>query len=186
MKSIYVFFALLLCLLTTTAFSQQAIYMKADGIDGPVTATGYANSFELTSVQFGESFPEGGTSGGGTTPKPSFTTLTITKLVDAVSSAELVQNLVTGKHMATAQIDYVSLSDAGARTTYKVELKNVLMVKHSISVVPNCPNGCVGLTESFQLDYTSIRVTTYKQLPSGSVVAGGIYSYNKVSNSPTF
>ncbi|SFE33305.1 type VI secretion system tube protein Hcp [Spirosoma endophyticum] len=175
MKSIYFCTALLVCLLASPAFAQvesQAIYMKitdSDGnISGDVTTRNYVGFINLASAQFSMTRPS-------TESRATLGPITITKAVD-VSSTRLMQTLApssaTKSRLDNIEIDYVkSVTQRPISTFYKIELTNVSVTHHSVSLVPDCPNGCSDTAESFELTYQRIKITTYSFDTGGRITA---------------
>lgn len=131
----------------------MAIYMKAKGFSGNVTAKGYENWIELDSVDFGVkraittrvgrvSDRERGT--------PDFSEAEVLKRLDA-SSNELFQSVCTGSAIPTLEIHLCSTGQT-IQPYVKYLLENVIVSSHYNTVV----SGAVPY-ERFTLNYTKIQ-----------------------------
>jgi type VI secretion system secreted protein Hcp len=100
------------------------IYMKFEGIDGEVTATGHEKWIELDSFSFGVTNPSTRATGGAGAGKASFQDIHIVKHTDA-ASPKLMLACVSGTTINPVQIDFVK---ADSTTPYlKYVLEDVLV-----------------------------------------------------------
>jgi type VI protein secretion system component Hcp len=166
MKNLYFFF-IALCLLASNVSAQQ-IYFKATTSNtilttGATLSKDFANYSELLSSQLGFSNEVALEVGGPSSSRPVFDKLTITKYAD-LATTKLMPFVATGNSIANVEIISTRSDDRGAPViTYKVELKDVFLTKLSTSAIADC--ACY--SESYEMVYKAIRITTYSIDKSG-------------------
>lgn len=137
--------------------------MQVEGIKGDVTAEGYSEWIELTSVQWGVgraiSAPVGGASDREASA-PSFSELTTTKMSDKTSPLLLAEAAVgRGK---LVEIHFTRTDGGGKLFAYqKIKLYNVMFSGFSQSSGGDRPS------ESLSLNYTKIEFRYIPTAPDG-------------------
>lgn len=169
MKNLYLF-SIVLCLLANHVSAQQ-IYFKATASNGIITALAstskdYTNYSELSSSQLGFS-AEPSSGPGGTRPgQPVFDKIVITKNSD-IATTKLMPYLTNGNAIRDVEIVTTRRDDNGGMLpTYKIELKDVFITDISTSST----NECACFSESYEMKYNAIRITTYSTDNKGKTV----------------
>lgn len=130
------------------------IYMKIDGIDGPVTAAGHEKWFDCNSFQFGVGRgiqSPTGRSANRETSAPSVSEIVVTKMLDD-STAKLFQDAAWGEGKKV-QIHFAKTDKDKFVNYLEYELENTLISGYSIS------SGGEGPTESLSLNFTKITMS---------------------------
>ncbi len=151
------------------------IYMKYDGIDGDVTATGHEKWIELSSVQFGVGRGIAAPTAGGAKDRdpgnPSVSEIVGTKQMDD-SSADFFKESLKGKGK-TVKIDFCFSSQEKGMVPYlTLTLTNTLISGYSLSTGGDRPS------ESLSLNFTKIE---YKYIPTDEAHAEEgqkVYTYD--------
>ena len=113
----------------------MAIYMKYDGINGNVTADGYANHIALNSVSFGVGrgiSMEAGNLTNREATRPTISEVSITKFADT-SVTSLFKESVTGSAGKTVVIKLVRTGGDKVQEYMNYTLENCLVSGFSIS-----------------------------------------------------
>jgi type VI secretion system secreted protein Hcp len=142
--------------ISNAASAAADFYLRLDGIDGEVTATGNEGALALASWSFGASNPtsvgSSGLSAGrmaapSAEPTPgSSGSFTVSRAYDK-ASPKLFMACASGQHIASAQLKRCV---GGACRTY--ELKDVVISSYTIS-----NRGSGGATESLSFNYGKIE-----------------------------
>lgn len=112
--------------------SAGAMFLKIDGLAGPLTGGTYKGDFEISSFSFGEGRSTLGTSGassGGGAGKTSFSSFTITAPLDK-SSVKLAQGALSGKDYKEADVYFAHKNAKGQQEFLKIELQDVLIASY--------------------------------------------------------
>jgi type VI secretion system secreted protein Hcp len=135
------------------------IYMKYDGIDGSVTATGHEKWIELDSCQSGAHRNVTSPSGRGTNREaaaPTVTEVVCTKTQDDASTSLFKASLWgEGKKV---KIDFCKTDKDKVEPYLQLELENTLISSYSISA--HGGDGHSRPTESLSLNFTKITYNT--------------------------
>jgi type VI secretion system secreted protein Hcp len=129
------------------------IYMKIEGIDGPVTAKGHEKWFECSSFQFGVNRHITSAVGVGANreaSRPNVSEITVTKLLDD-SSPMLFQTVCYGQ-TKKIDIDFVRTDQQKFETYMKFTLTEAIISGYSTSSGGDRP------TESLSLNFTKIEL----------------------------
>jgi type VI secretion system secreted protein Hcp len=142
----------------------MALFLKMDGIEGESTDSHHAKEIEVSAWSLGVT-NSGSTGGGGSTGRPAFTDLALTKLVDK-SSPLLMLAVATGRHMRTAKLTVTS-GGPHPLEYLVVDLEDVLVTSCLLADTadPDRP------VENVTLDYGKIRIAYHQQSASGGVGA---------------
>jgi type VI secretion system secreted protein Hcp len=131
-------------------------YLKLDNIKGEVTTAPFKDEIAVSSLQLGVARPASSPGSGTQTPPPSFSDLTVTKLLDRASPLLLLA-CAQGTNIPSATLTAVEPAGATNRIYYQIVLSNVLVTSVSQSGGGDRP------TESVSLNYTHIL---WKYFPS--------------------
>ena len=178
MKKIYAHvLGFILCMLTTTAFSQQ-IYLRADNL---TDRAGYTEQFknyvEITSFQFGVDAPVTTGKSGPSPSKPVFREVIITKYSD-ISSNKLIEKVALGRPIAKLEIVSTANIEGENVVVHKVELTEAYITEIASSTVSGCTGNCPTIAESYKFYFKTIKITTYSVDERGSVTANAPFEYN--------
>ncbi len=127
------------------------IYMKYDGIDGDVTATGHEKWIELQSCQLGINRHVSQPTGRGVDREasaPAVSEIVVTKMTDA-ASVNLFKASLFGEGK-TVKIDFCKTDKDKFEPYLQLELENTLVSSYSQSSGGDRP------MESLSLNYTKI------------------------------
>jgi len=135
------------------------IYMKVDGVDGSVTATGHEKWIELQSAQLGVNRHVTNATGRGVNREasaPALSEIVVTKDLDC-SSTNLFRLSLWGEGKKV-KIDFCKTDKDKIEPYLQVELENTLVSNYSVS-------GHGGVThanpmESLSLNFTKITYNT--------------------------
>ncbi len=130
------------------------IYMKFEGIDGDVTAEGFAKFIELHSFQYGVGRGIGSPTGRDAEREasaPSLSEIVVTKTADC-ASAKLFQQSCWGEG-SKVEIQFVKTDKDKLEVFQKYELEDVMVSGYSVSSGGDRP------VESLSLNYTKISFT---------------------------
>ena len=146
----------------TTYDAHADIYLKTATIPGDVTAQGFQNDIQLSSMQFGVE-KSASPAGGGTieTSKPVFSEIVITKQMD-LSSVSIMRDLLEGKSLPTVDIYLTNIAKGEIQIYNQIELSNVILTKYHVSSANDSP------TESIGLAYTNIATKFTPTNPDGT------------------
>lgn len=164
MKKLLLPFVTLVFCLFAQHISAQKLFLKADALTNNGGAdSGFKDYVVITSRQFGGA-AETTISGGIPRPgKPDFQNLVITKYSDMLSN-KLWTVMAKGTHIDEIEIVNTALAPNGSSrvVTNKIQLKDVYVTGISNSAAQgDCEAGCSGISESYHLAYTAIKITTY-------------------------
>ncbi len=163
------FFTLLFISFLFTGFSQTGgIYIKFSdpALKGEITNDpSFSAYMPALSISYGQATPvsTGGGGGGQGTGKPSFSDLSFMR-DGSLNSPTFALFSAMGKHIATAEIDFVKVVAGVETAIYKVTLNNVIITSVSTSGSVDC-NTCAFGQESVSLNYTKI---TWLDVKSGT------------------
>ena len=150
------------------------IYMHYDGIDGDVTATGYAKWIEIGSKQWGVgrsiSSPSGGGGAGREASPANVSEIVVTKLQD-VASPHLFAQATVGK-AKTVQIHMLGTIGGQLKPYIKMTLDNVLISGYSQSSGGDRPS------ESLSLNFTKITMIYTSYDDRGNETGSKTVSYD--------
>lgn len=113
----------------------MAIYIEYDGIQGNVTADGYADHIKVLSLSFGVGrgiSMEPGNMANREATRPSLSEVTFTKLADN-STTSLFKESVTGSAGKVVKIKFVQTGSDSVSTFMDYELEDCLVSSYSIS-----------------------------------------------------
>jgi type VI secretion system secreted protein Hcp len=148
------------------------IYMKYDGIDGEITASGHEKWIEISSFQWGVgrgiSTPTG-SGGDRNTTAPTISEVTVTKPFDG-SSVGLFQEVLTPGDAKKALLDFVRTDKDKLAVFLSLELDDVMISGYHVS-----SGGDGQPQESLSLNFTKIIVTE-----TGTDESGGAGQPTKV------
>ena len=118
----------------------MSVYMKIDGINGPVTAKGLENYIELEGCNFGikrqmNTKPGSVTNREGT--KPSVSEVTVTKRVDK-TSPQLFKQAAVGSTIPSVEIKFVN-TGADLSEFHNVVLNDVMISGYDFNHEPVTP-----------------------------------------------
>ncbi|MEM1141405.1 MAG: type VI secretion system tube protein Hcp [Pseudomonadota bacterium] len=155
------------------------IYMKMDGVNGAVTASGYEKQVALDGLSFGCSRVVSmrvGDSGNRSENLPDFNEVMCTKSTDE-SSFGILKEAVSGRSGKTVEIAVV---EAGEKPTeyVKYTLKDVIVSHYDMSSSGDQP------VESFQLSYTDVEVKFTPTDKSGAAGGPGIVGFDLATGKP--
>ena len=161
------FFTLLFISFLSTGFSQTGgIYIRLSDPSFKSEVTNnpaYSGFIPALSISYGQSTPVS-TGGGGQIPgRPNFSDLSFMR-DGSLNSPTFALFSAMGKHIATAEIDFVKVVSGVETTIYKVTLNNVIITSVSTSGTSDC-NTCAFGQESISLTYTKI---TWLDVKSGT------------------
>jgi type VI secretion system secreted protein Hcp len=148
----------------TQAYAQGNIYMKLEGLDGPVTQKGFERYIELTGLNENIGNIIAKTGAGAASSKVLFDDFKVKKEVDK-TSPKLRVTLVSGKHMPQAIITYKGYNETDffTITLTDVSIKN-------ISTTTECKPGCI-ISEELSLVFEKIK-WEFRDAKSG-IIQGG-------------
>jgi len=141
------------------------IYMQFEGINGDVTANGFANDIQLNSFQWGVGRIVSSPTGSGADRQgsaPSISEITITKNFDSASPG-LLQDALIGD-AKNVKIFFVNTVRGKLNVYAEYDLTNVLISGYSVSSGGDRP------TESLSLNFTKIEFKTVQKNADGTVV----------------
>lgn len=144
------------------------IYMKIEGINGPVQTEGFKDCIEVTSVQYGVGRAVGMTTGAGRqreTSAPSMSEISITKMMDE-ASPHLFEEACSGETKEVT-LTFVRTSGSDVQTYLEIQLTNCLVSGYSVSSGGDLP------AESLSLAYTKIELS-YTPYDSANKPGGAV------------
>lgn len=146
------------------------IYMKIDGVDGEVEATGFQKWIELQSISYGshaQTEMRTGHGGGRGTGQVSINPLQATKRSDNATIKLWERNVKQDRH---PKVTICKVTAGNPPQTYfKIEMEDVLIADFNGSEAGEAGHGA----ESFTLNFTKIQVHQFPQDKEGAVVKGG-------------
>ena len=148
----------------TQAFAQGNIYMKLEGLEGPVIQKGFERYIELTGLNENVGNFIAKTGAGAASSKVQFDDFKVKKEVDK-TSPKLKVNLVSGKHIPQAIITYKGYNetDVFTITLSDVSIKNII-------TTTECKPGCI-ISEELTLIFEKIK-WEFRDAKSG-IIQGG-------------
>jgi len=106
------------------------VYLQIDGITGESNDSTHQGWIEVSQAQWGVTQPissPGSATGGRTTGRSEYRTLSLAKLAD-LASPVLMQRCTDGKTISKAKLEFMRADGDGKRVKYyEVELENVLI-----------------------------------------------------------
>jgi type VI secretion system secreted protein Hcp len=107
------------------------VYLQIDGIKGESNDSAHTGWIEVATAQWGVVQPilnaPGSATGGRTTGRSEYRSMSISKLAD-LASPVLMQHCSTGKTIPKAKLEFMRADGDGKRVKYyEVELENVLI-----------------------------------------------------------
>src|SRR4051794_7050959 len=137
------------------------IYMKVDGVNGDVTASGHEDWIEVKSFEWGVgrgiTTPVGGTK-DREAGVPSVSEIVVTKDSD-IATADLLKKALTGDGV-TVKFDFCMTGASQFTPFYQFELTNVLISGYSLNGGGGSSNGRP--TESVSLNFTKVQFTDFE------------------------
>ncbi len=133
----------------------MAIYIEYDGIQGNVTAEGFADHLKVSSIHMGVGrgiSMEPGNMANREATKPSLSEITFTKLADN-SSTSLFKESVTGSAGKLVKIKFVQTGADAVTPFMDYELEDCMVSSYSISA-----DGESDPVETISLSYSKIMV----------------------------
>jgi type VI secretion system secreted protein Hcp len=130
------------------------IYMFYDGVDGPVTTSGFEKSIELTSFKWGFE-REGNKSLDGSSSwarPPSVREVTVTKRSDKTTTM-LIQKGLSSDSSATVKFKFTSTAKDKVATYMAFELSGCIISNFEVTAAEGIPE------ETLSLNFTKIMVT---------------------------
>ena len=130
------------------------IYMFYDGVDGPVTTSGFEKSIEVTSFKWGFE-REGNKALDGSsswTRPPSVHEVTVRKRSDKTSTM-LIQKGLAGEPASTVKFKFTSTAKDKVATYMAFELSSVIISNYELAGAEGTPE------ETLSLNFTKIMVT---------------------------
>lgn len=177
---------------TTTAstFPAEGAPSLTDGLGTEESARDNGKSIKLTnyiklsSLQYDleQTLNIGSQGTGAGAGKVTFTPIVITKTLDAISTT-LMQNCASGTPF-TLEIIFVSNASgkSAGDVRYKMQVGLAAVKSVSASSIPDCGNGCPNIAESVSFEYGQLIVQTYTQKPTGEIVAGTKFGWDRIKN----
>jgi type VI protein secretion system component Hcp len=138
----------------------MAIYLLNNKIPGNTTTAGFKSQIELNSASFGAGRDMGMSKRSDVNrghAEPHLSEIACTKLWDAVASGKLLQDSFAGVGDHSVTISYTTTSKNVVVAYMTFELDGVVLSNYSIGV-----GGDSQPSESFNLNYTKITVTTFE------------------------
>ena len=157
------------------------IYMKAGDVKGEVSATGYTEEVELTSLQVGVGIGVSSPTGSGgkrTQSAASFSEVVATKAFDNASGL-IFDKLAAGVAIPEVVITFVRASGkdkAGNDKYLIITLKDVLFSGQSFSSGGEMPS------ESVSLNYGKIKFDYWKSDKDSNLTQGTINGWDLAAN----
>lgn len=150
----------------------MAIYIKYGDLKGEVTATGYENWMEVSSLQWGVGRGISAGTGGGSKREataPSVSEVTVTKTMDGISPLMLKEAI--GGDAKTVKIEMTQTDGAGKHVAYqKYILTNTLVSGYSISSGGDRPSESLSLNfTKFDSEYIKVD-DKFKTATTGHVI----------------
>ncbi|MEM6483549.1 MAG: type VI secretion system tube protein Hcp [Pseudomonadota bacterium] len=155
------------------------IYMKMDGVSGPVTASGYEKQVALDGLSFGCNRIVDmtvGNAGNRSENLPQFSEVMCTKATDE-SSFGILKEAVSGRSAKTIEIAVVETGDKPTEFV-KYTLKDCIISHYDMSSSGDQP------VESFQISYTDVEVKFTPTDKSGSAGGPGIVGFDLATGKP--
>ncbi len=151
-------------------------FLKIDSIPGEVTQKGREGWIKLSMANWGtsRSITSGGSGGSRTTSPPSFSEVTVTKLIDKASSQLFLAALVGTANATPIRIELVD--DATGFIYYRLTLEGVLITSQNCNAV----TGTNKAEETVSMNFAKIKVESFDS--KGTLVhsAGYDISQNRV------
>ena len=147
---------------------------RSDAIVGDSTDRGYENWIKLNSFQMGVGVGlTPNSSGGFQQSTPSVSELTVTQAFDGAVPV-ILGNLLRGRSIGQATLEYVQGSAAGSVTAMQLELDDVIFSGLSLSSGGELPS----VSES--LNFSGFTQTTWNINNDGTRGAADVFSYDLV------
>lgn len=162
------FFTLVFICFLLTGFSQTGgIYIKFSdpAFKGEVTGSpNFSDYMPAYSIAYGQTLPVTmNTSGGQMISKPKFSDISFLR-DGSLNSPTFAYYSANGKHIASAEIDFVKMVAGVETIIYKITLNNIIITSISTSATNDC-NTCAFGQESIGFTYTKI---TWQDIKSGT------------------
>lgn len=144
------------------------VYLQIDGIKGESQDAAHQGWIEVVQAQWGVTQPilnsSGSSTGGRTTGRSEYRTLSLAKLAD-LASPMLMQHCSNGKTIPKAKLEMMRADGDGNRVKYyEVELENVLIANMEQMVAEG----------SILRDHISLHFTKVKWKYSQQKIGGGM------------
>jgi len=122
----------------TTSIAQSNIFLKLDGIDGPVTQKGFEKWIQVTGVEQAttNAVTMGGSGGSASVGKVKFSEFRVKKAIDKTSPL-LLLNTSSGKHIPKATIVFTGFDGIA---TYTITLTDVILT--GVTTISECNPPC--------------------------------------------
>jgi len=154
----------------------MAIYLKLDGIEGPVTTKGFEKQIEILSFSLGSSRMIGTAARGSINrehSEPVLSEVTLSKNWDT-SSAPLFQDAVAGTMDKKAILAFTTTSKGATEKFLEIELTNVGLSSYQLG-----GSGEGGPpSESISLNFTKVQYTPYAIGVDGKATKGKVVTYD--------
>jgi len=153
----------------------MAIYLKYDGVEGPVATKGFEKQIELASASF-----NGGRAMGMSNrsdknrghAEPHISEINCSKTWDATSSVKLLEDSIAGVGGKKATLTFTTTSKNVVVAYLVVELEDAVLSNYSVSTGSESQP-----SESFSLNYTKITVTPY-EVKDGKSTKKDVFNYS--------
>lgn len=138
--------------------SMAGIYMSFDGVDGPVTASGYEKTIELLSFRWGferegNKALDGSSSGSGSWARPpAIREVIVTKRSDKATTL-LIQKGLSNDVTSSVKIKFTSTAQAKIATYMQIELSGCVISKFEMVGSTDTPE------ETINLNFTKVVIT---------------------------
>lgn len=159
----------------------MAIYMKIDGIDGHITATGYEKWIELESLSFGTSrniSTKPGNVSDREFTKPTFTEVMIGKLMGK-DSPYIFTEACVGKSKPTIQIHICQTGTNGISPYIQYTLSNVLISRYQIHASDKAEGTAPTELLNLNFDKIEMKYTQYDEKHNALSPIPAGYDLNK-------
>jgi type VI secretion system secreted protein Hcp len=150
-------------------------FLKLDGIDGESADDKHTGWIQLQSFSWGASqvTSVGGTGGSGS-GKADLSDFSILKTLDKASTP-LFKALVTGKHIATGNVEAVKAGGDG-KPFLKIEFTELFVTSQQYSAATEVPS------ESVSFSYNKIKVEYSTQNDKGIMTTTGAVTFETKAN----
>ena len=163
----------------------NSIFMKAQGVTGPVTNAGFVGDIELTAYSQGFTDPTTAASGGAIVGKTTCGAINITKMVDS-TSPDFLQYVTRGVGIQAATIYFLGSANGAtpANVPYTIELHNVRVVSITQGDTVSHTSG-LGITENISMVAEQFKFTYRSVSPDGAVGKVETFTWDCATNSTT-
>lgn len=150
------------------------VYLQVDGIKGESTDSTHQGWIEVSQAQWGVTQPisaQGSGTGGRTTGRSEYRSLSLAKLAD-LASPVLLQHCSNGKIIPKAKLEFMRADGDGNRVKYyEVELENVLIANMEQMVAEG----------SIMRDHIALHFSKVKWKYSQQKIGGGMGGHTTVA-----